>query len=81
MDTPEIEKFTIWRYLKDTPLTFYPMLVIVGIALMNIFFNLDPLVRDGLRMLMYIAFGFQWIGIAQNYEKHKIQRMQKRQRM
>lgn len=72
MDEIEIKKFSFWGFIKDNPLMYYPILVIVSISVMNIFLDSSPLMVVGLRMVLWIAFGFQWVGFARNHEKRKI---------
>lgn len=75
MDAPRIEKFTFRRFLKNNPLLLYPMLIIFGIAIADIFIVEDPLLHNLLRMATWTAIGLQWIGLARNHEKQKIERL------
>jgi len=71
----EIKKFSFRSFLKDNPLLFYPMLIILSIAIANIFFVEDHLIESILNMVTWTALGLQWIGLARNYEKLKIDRL------
>ena len=75
METPEIKKFSFWNFIKENPLMYYPILVIIGVSIMNIFVDLDPLMEAGSRMIWWTAIGVQWIGFARHHEKRKIEGM------
>ena len=75
MDETEIKKFSFWGFLKDNPLMYYPMVIIFGVAMTDIFFVEDPLLGSLLLMVTWTAIGLQWIGFAQNHEKRKIEKL------
>ncbi len=75
MEETEIKKFSFWNFAHKNFLIYYPILVVVGISAINMIFDLDPLIETGLRMIMYIAFGCQWIGFVRYYEKSKLEGM------
>lgn len=72
MDAPEIKKYSFWDFIKDNPLIYYPIVVIIIIAITSIIFDLGPLAEEGLRMSWWIAIGAQWIGLVRNHRERKI---------
>ena len=75
MAETKVENFTFWNFVKDNPLMYYPLLVIIGIAMVNIIFDLGPLEEVGTRMIWWIAIGVQWIGFERNRQKRKIEQI------
>jgi len=72
MDETEIKKFSFWDFIKDNPMMYYPIVVIVIISIINIIFDLGPLEEDGSRMIWWVAIGVQWFGFERNRQKRKI---------
>ncbi len=79
MAETEVKKFSFWNFMQKNPLVYYPILVIcinsVVTIMVTIFFDIDPLAKDISRMIMWTAFGFQWVGIVRSRGKNKIKRM------
>ncbi len=72
MEETEMEKFSFWNFANKNYLIYYPILVVIGISIINMIFDLGPLIETGSRMIMYIAFGCQWFGFVRHYEKNKL---------
>lgn len=68
-----------WNYVKNNPLLFSPFIVIFVAAIVGVIFIVplfeNPLFNSLLQMITWTAICCQWIGIARNHEKNKLQRL------